>query len=306
MRRFLQYPSTRLAIAGLSLSVAVVIAFAPSNWGMMMARSFLPQWITLFAAIALLALIRRRWRECVAALCGVSLLAAQVPPGPTHVRGVPVLRLAHLNVLQTNKEHDQVVQRILDMDADVISVQEVDHAWAEVLREGLSGRYPFHVIEPRTNCYGIALFSRIPLDDAHVVMLNASPAIRATARLHGGTVTLYAVHTSSPGSQRHFTARNGQFDLLAHRIHDDHGAVVVIGDLNATPWDRDLERFQTHARLRSNGSMTAPTFPSVAHMALIPIDHVLTSSHIGVVDEHTFHVPGSDHRGLVADIAFAP
>jgi len=288
---------------GIVWVIAVCVVFSPSTWISMMARSFLPQWTMIFAATGVWLALRRHTRPGWSLIGGALLMASQLG-GRTGVVEAPIdLRVAQFNVLQTNRSHAEVIASIRASDADLVSVQEVDVEWDAVLRNGLADRYPVHLIEPRSKCYGIALFSKVPLKDAQVLMLAASPAIEATVSTPRGDVRIFAVHASSPGSPGHYRARNRQFELLAEHVVRTKGATVVIGDLNAAPWDRDLLQFRACTGLRSNASLGAPTFPSVAHLALIPIDHVLTSARARVVHERTVHVHGSDHRGLVADIA---
>ena len=305
MKWILQHRAASIITLGIALSIAVVVAFAPSTWPTMMARSFLPQWIAAFCLVAMWLLWKKRWREGVLTSCGALLLWPQLPDAVHQVIGDgPQLRAAHFNVLQSNEAYEGVIRTMLLAAADVISVQEVDPEWAAALIEGLSASYPHHVIAAHTNCYGIALFSRVPLIDAHVVHLGASPAIDAHVAIGSRRVHLIAAHTSSPGSPGHFSARNHQFELLRDHVRASTEPVIVIGDLNATPWDKDLQRLLAATGLRTHADVYDPTFPSELHMALIPIDHVLAPAGISVA-QHSVHLPGSDHRGLVAEIGFA-
>jgi endonuclease/exonuclease/phosphatase (EEP) superfamily protein YafD len=303
MKRIILHPTTAAAVAFGALLLAVVVAFAPSTWITMMLRSFLPLWVLLFVGTAAWLLFRRRWRDgfitAASSLMIAPTIDGDVPP-PARRAG-EALRIAHYNVLQTNHHYADVIATMLRSDADLISVQEVDPAWAEELKRGLAAAYPHQVIEPRSNCYGIALFGRVPLTDPEIVHLDASPAISVGTIIDGKPVRVLCVHTSSPGSPDHFTARNEQLDRLASVINGSRDPVLVVGDLNAVPWDKDLRRFLASTGMRSHASATDPTFPSLAHLALIPIDHVLSTTDHGV-DQRSVHIPGSDHRGLIADI----
>jgi endonuclease/exonuclease/phosphatase (EEP) superfamily protein YafD len=77
----------------------------------------------------------------------------------------------------------------------------------------------------------------------------------------------------------------------------------VVGDLNTVSWDRAMWRLCVNSGLRVGTSSTTPTFPSLFGLALIPIDHMLVSPGTSVVHSASFFIPGSDHRGLIADIA---
>jgi endonuclease/exonuclease/phosphatase (EEP) superfamily protein YafD len=303
MKKLFLHTRTAMMVAFGTVVIAVVIAFAPSTWTTMMLRSFLPQWITLFALAAIWLLLRRRWRDgLVTAAGGLLILPTSRPPQIDGSTGsTRELRIAHFNVLQTNSRYAEVIAAMVRSDADLIGVQEVDPEWASELIDRLSAAYPHRVIEPRTNCYGIALFSRIPLTDIRLVRLGASPAISAGLTVENERMRLLYLHTSSPGSPAQFAARNSQLRMLENEVTTSRDPVLVVGDLNAAPWDRDLRRFLAATGSRCHSSAGDPTFPSLAHMALIPIDHVLSPPEIGVL-QRSVHIPGSDHRGLLADI----
>jgi endonuclease/exonuclease/phosphatase family metal-dependent hydrolase len=61
-------------------------------------------------------------------------------------------------------------------------------------------------------------------------------------------------------------------------------------------------RLCANSGLRVGTHATTPTFPSLFGLALIPIDHMLVTPGTSVVRSGSFLIPGSDHRGLVADI----
>lgn len=305
MKHILSHRSASLILIAIVLTIAVCIAFAPSTWPTMMLRSFLPQWALCFGALAALLLVLRRWREGVIIACSALLIA---PSMGGHGSGAdaafePMLRVAHFNVLQSNEAYTDVIERMRASDADVIGVQEVDPGWEQALRDGLSDQYPFSLTEPRTDRYGIALFSRVPLKLARVIRLGASPAVEVTVQHGSKELRLISVHASSPGSPGHFSARNEQFDRLADHMRSSTAPTMIVGDLNAAPWDKDLLRFLARTGLRTHATVTDPTFPSVAHLALIPIDHVLCDDRVRV-SQRSVHLPGSDHRGVIADVAW--
>ncbi|HEX2616264.1 MAG TPA: endonuclease/exonuclease/phosphatase family protein, partial [Flavobacteriales bacterium] len=187
-------------------------------------------------------------------------------------------------------------------DADVISFQEVSPQWAEALVNGLSATYPYHIAEPRTNCYGIALFSRLPFMSAQVISLQGTPAVDARINTAQGPVRLLAVHAESPGSYGSFQRRNAQLEQLAGVIGDGEEPTVLLGDLNTVSWDQALRRLCKRSQLVEGQEAGAATWPSAWGLALIPIDHVLVSPGLGVRALQPFHIPGSDHRGLVAQL----
>lgn len=290
--------------AAILLSAGCVLAFAPDAYILMMARSFLWPWTFAFLVLALTALFTHRWWSAGAAVLAAML--AGTPPRsieqpPMH-GGRMALRVAQMNLLQPNDRHAEVIASALATDADVISFQEVSPAWATVLVNTLGARYPHRVLWPATNCYGIALFSRFPLDRAEVRDLHGSPMIAATVAAPSGAVDVLAVHTTSPGDLGDFMRRNRQLDALPDHLSACTHPVVLIGDLNAVCWDQALVRMCMRSGSREHPDNRRPSWPSFAGISLAPIDHILATPGLFIADIEHFRIPGSDHRGLVARI----
>lgn len=300
-------PRTRqLVVAALVLLIANTLAFAPDAYLPMLARAFMLPGALLLGALALVAVVRRKWWVAQSALVGAAMLAGQLytPSVPTATMSrTPDLRVFHMNVWQSNNAYAAAIERALESDADVISVQEVAPCWAEALEHGLSGRYSYMHIEPRDNCYGIALFSRIPFREVRTITLHGTPMIEALFTMHERPVRLLAVHATSPISYAHFQRRNRQLHDLGHHLAQDDTATVLIGDLNTVPWDRAYQRLCTRAGLRSTTPMAQRTWPSMGPLALIPLDHLLISPGIVPASLRTVHIPGSDHKGLLAELS---
>jgi endonuclease/exonuclease/phosphatase family metal-dependent hydrolase len=85
---------------------------------------------------------------------------------------------------------------------------------------------------------------------------------------------------------------------------------VLAGDYNATQdhaaFRRVLRRGWVDAA-RATGQALRPTWAPVRwRVPRLTLDHVLVDPRIGVVSLQVVHVPGSDHRALVADLRLPP
>ena len=295
------------ALIALFVAVPTALVLGPDSFLLMLARAFMRQWVLVFVLLgAFFALRRWAWGAIVANAAAV-LIAVQVPwplsgvaKGPM---GAHLLRVGQFNVLQPNDSKEAIIAAARTSGADVLSFQEVDDAWAVALDAALSPEFPYRRIIPRQDCYGIALYSRLPVDTMEVIDLLGAPAVRAVVRTAGGRVAVTAVHTRSPMPYGAFVKRNGQLEILANRLADQPLPQVVIGDLNAVGWDDALLRFRDRVGLKTIPAYEQATFPSMLGIALIPIDHVMGSFDLAINNTTTTHLRGSDHRALIADIS---
>ena len=297
--------SRELVFATLVLALATALAMAPDAYLPMLARAFMVQWAAALVLLALVAGLRKRWWILFSGLFAAFLVIMQVrvPSLRPALNGSgSALRIAQMNVLQPNLHHDEVVRCALASEAAMISFQEVSPEWAVALSSALRATYPYSHIETRTNCYGIALFSRVPFLSVRTLEIEGAPFVDALVRLDERTVRVLAVHATSPTSYAEFTRRNAQFDALARNVSEADLPTVVIGDLNTVPWDHAYERFCRRSGMRALDAPDLRTWPAIGPLALIPLDHALTSDHLASAAVSTFHIPGSDHRGLLADL----
>lgn len=287
------------------LTIAVVAAFAPDAYLPMLLRAFLLPGTLALGLLALIAFWRKARWVALSAGAGMLLMGAQVRTlDRVHLVDADgtAFRVFHMNVLQPNTAYATAIDQALASNADLISVQEVGPSWAAQLTERLAERYPYAHMEPRINCYGIALFSRVPFRSVHTITLQGAPFIEAELEVEGRPVRVLAVHTSSPISYGHFQRRNLQLAALGDRLAQGDTATIVVGDLNTVPWDQAYRRFCARSGLRSTTPATQRTWPSVGPLALIPLDHLLLSPGIVPTALRTVHIPGSDHKGLLAEL----
>jgi endonuclease/exonuclease/phosphatase (EEP) superfamily protein YafD len=217
------------------------------------------------------------------------------------------LRLLLANVLVRNDQHGRIADLVADADADVLVFQEVNDAWMRALA-GLERDYPHTVGMPRQDAFGIAVFSRVPLEQADVRYLGEAgrPSVAFEVNVDGTPVSVVTTHPMHPLSPGTFAARNDQLAAVGDFAARRGGPLVLIGDLNVTMWSPWYGRLRdetplTNARRGFGVLASWPTFlPPVMRL---PIDHCLVSDELVVTDCRLGNAFGSDHLPLIVDVA---
>ncbi len=269
--------------------------------------------LVLLPATTLLVALRR---PLAASICAACLLynAAQLvplfraPPRAAAAAG-SALRVLEINVLRENKRADQALQAIRDAAPDVVVALEVTPEWLERLAP-LRQRYPHVVAEPQDDCFGLAVFSAYPVLAHRTLWLGHGwvPSLRVTLDVGGRPLDLLATHAVPPKDRIQTGARNDQLVDLAEEAKAGGRPLLLVGDLNATPWSPHFRRLVREGRLADSGRGFGlkGTWPSFAPAWLrIPIDHVLVSPHLLVRDRRTGRPFGSDHVPLLVDVSWA-
>lgn len=219
--------------------------------------------------------------------------------------GKTIIKILNANVHSSNNEYRDLFDLVGEEQPDVIFLQEFSPAWRDAT-QSLKNDYPFNYAEPREGNFGIAMFSRIPLDS--VTHIDSPPlgypTIIATVTVNEESLTLIDTHPMIPITRSQYDARNEQLDSLVELTGRATGAVALIGDLNISIWCRRYRMLEERTGLRNarRGFGIVPTWPTFVPFAMIPIDHALVSDDIGVVEIRTGRRIGSDHLPLVITI----
>lgn len=215
------------------------------------------------------------------------------------------LRVMLINVRTENERYDLVITCIRKYRPDLLVVEEVDDRWIHELAR-LREEYPYVKQEPREDNFGIALFSRLPMNNAEVVYLGDAevPSVIAQFEVGSRRLTVLGTHPLPPGSPGNFRLRNQQLEAVAKFVRSQTNPVVVLGDLNATPWSHYFRRLVSESGLvdSSKGNGIHASWPAGFFPMLIPIDHCLVSPEIRVVGKTIGGNTGSDHLPVVVDL----
>ena len=269
------------------------------------------QYLLSLILISILLLCGRRFR--VAFVLGVCVavnltfvLPYYIGAGGGAPANAPVLRAVSMNVNTENKRYDLVKQYVLARNPDILLLLEVDEAWLQAIAD-IEGLYPYKTSQPRSDNFGIALFSKRPCSKCEIIYLGEAgvPSVVGEFEVTGKRLTLLGTHPLPPGDGEYSRLRNRQFDAIAHYMAEVAGPRILLGDLNATPWSYKFGELVRQASLSDSarGFGLQFTWPTGSFLFRVPIDHGLVSSDIRVVHREVGGDVGSDHFPILIDFA---
>jgi endonuclease/exonuclease/phosphatase (EEP) superfamily protein YafD len=274
----------RLQYAALALLAFVLLALARQ-----------PAW----AAVALLVATAN---GLIAAPLLVSRPASEVRPRAEE--GVPV-RLAFVNVFHGNDDFRRVLDFVRTEKPDAVVFAEVDREWRQQLG-ALKKDYPHEFATQGKWGRGLLLISRVPLQNAGRLKVSndAEPPLAATLMVQGKPLQLIGVHANWPFGLRGRTSRDEQLAELALAAQVTPRPLVVVGDLNVSPFSGHFRKLLQVGRLSSAaaGFGWQPTWPEFMPPAGIQIDHALVSAGVQVREFRRGAQVGSDHLPVIVDL----
>lgn len=333
MRQFLTGLRYLLAlVCGLAVVITLVSVMPSSVWWVQVLG--FPRLQTLvMLALGLLGWLLLRWPahpQLRWGLVGTSTLAlvaqasflwpylpivSQVVPTASAVQALDStnrLRMLVINVLITNRQDVRLRQLVQATQPDVLLALEPDAWWARALRP-LHATYPYRVELPRSDAYGMMLYSRLPLADTQVqdLLQRGVPSIRTRLRLRSGRlINLFAIHPTPPIPDNYpdgVGLRGRALAKVADFVRADSLPTIVAGDFNDVSWSATIHQLTRTGQLRdvSWGRGLYNTFDARSTLARWPLDHFFVSAPWRVVELKRLPDVGSDHFPLYLEAVLA-
>jgi endonuclease/exonuclease/phosphatase (EEP) superfamily protein YafD len=315
-RRWLDVGLT-LLVAPLPIWTLARLFGLERGWPTVQLMAFTPHVAAAGLIIAAGTLLLRRWAQgavaAVAALALVAMIMPRVLADGGALPAGPPLRVLTANLLAGSGDERVLVDLVRRLSVDVLVVQEFTPDDADGLAAaGLAALLPHEMAHPEPGVIGSALFSRHPLRDPGL-RVNRGGFTQAHAMvLVPGAPPIYveSVHPVAPatrGVMGHWRA-----DLAAQPAATPKGPIrVLAGDFNATLDHAALRRLiGTGYRDAAEvvGAGLRPTWPydEKWYLPAVTLDRVLADRRVGVRAVRPYHIPGSDHRALFAELVLPP
>jgi len=265
---------------------------------------------------------RRRWQSAALAFAFALDVAAIVvlylpPDRPVGAAPEsPSIRLLQFNTWPKNRADREVISLVEAERPDVASLQETSDSLRSAVARSLADRY--EIIAAGTE---LLLVRR----DAQSIQLRQSArhplpggfeAIEARLGVGGREVTVLSLHAMAPLGPTRAAIRDAQFEWVSCWARSRTEPVIVLGDLNATPWSHAFGRLLREGRLidSTRGFGVQPTWRThfgpvsglLAWPLQIPIDHCLHSTGLATSARKVGPACGSNHFSLLIVLRSAP
>lgn len=280
-------------------------------WVLDLASHFRVQYVVVLLVLCLvLVAIRLRRLAVVPGTFALLNLALVLPLywGSWRSHGPPAgtARAMMMNVHTGNTDYSAVLDAIKHYDPDVLFLEEVDQRWMDALHP-LDGEYPYVISRPRNDNFGVAFYSRHPFITSEILEIGraGAPSVLVKLELQGRDVYILGTHPLPPVNAAYANFRDTQLAEIPGVVKALDAPVLLLGDLNATPWSYAFRRLLRDSALLDGSREVGyqATWPVGLFPLLIPIDHCLHSPGIRIVRKEIGPAVGSDHYPVVVDFA---
>lgn len=306
--------TTLLLVAAIGLLVATLAGFAGGYWWFAeLFVHFRPHYVVAAVLLVAAGAVLRS-----VTLVGVSIASLMLNVLPVWAfvgesaasapAGADVVKLVSANIGNQGSNGEKIVSLIDEQSPDVLLLIELTPAALAESQAALDNAFPYTYVFPRTDYFGIGLFSRYPLADRRLLDLGYKdvPAISARVVTANGTLRLVGIHLEWPLGSSVSRGRNRQLANLPTALRDlEDRNIVLLGDFNLTRWTSRFDDLLQATGLVDAGAGFGwqPTWPSWLPGVGITIDHCLASPSLQIKDVARGPDVGSDHFPLIVEIA---
>jgi vancomycin resistance protein VanJ len=210
--------------------------------------------------------------------------------------------VATANVQFYHTDRSKMQAAIAALDCDLISLVEVTEGDEAALRT--NPNWPHQVWSGENDFRKVALLSRQRIVTQRFHQFDGGTVLEALVDLGESALRVFVIHPIAPVSPPLTARRNRQLAMLAQELSlEKHPEpVLVLGDFNLSPGSPMWRNFLGYTKLLRAPGTAPATWPSMLGPCGIAIDHVLVRG--GALAPLTaFHIPGSDHRGLLTTVS---
>ena len=229
-------------------------------------------------------------------------VSAQSPPN--------TIRILQHNVYRFHTDFTGLVELVLKQRSDVIGLEEVDARSLGALdkQPWIHAHYPYRLFDQRAQSL---ILSHWPILEAHVAYdTYRNPYLYTRIKtLMPKPLTLIIVHPPHPTESYQWLQQKALWDTLQEREKDIPRPLVILGDMNTTPYNQSFLSFQQALQLRDprTGVSLLPTWPSYLPWPLrLPLDYILISRDLELKSQSVLPSTGSDHLPIEVTVRFIP
>lgn len=210
------------------------------------------------------------------------------------------ITVAHANLTNITGSLEEAFLKILEEDADIISLQEVNLPLNAEVENAFKAQYPY-ISAPmkRNDFWSIVMMSKKPFKGLDTTYINNIPHLQGGITLDGEEQPVYfmSAYALPPFNQQ---SGGRALDLHLAEITSQRVPMdlpyIVVGDFNVAGWFDEMQDFREQNALLDSrrGYM-----PAVTNFFSYPIDHIFFSEQLKCVAFDIIKNVDAEHIGIV-------
>ena len=300
-------------IAAVLIVGVLLCIYQPDSYTIKSLTRFAPQITIGYWLIGLFFLAIRQNRLTMVAFicCGFMCIflknasnRALVQPTKT---SEPMVKIAQFNLAAVNGNYNELVDKIIKSDADVVSLQEVPITFQNWLEDTLKPVYPHYCRSAAADFRGILLLSKHPFISCDTIKSDNISNLSISIRTKNSARKIFVICTylAPPFGAAAYKTFRHQLDTIANYTKMLGEPYITVGDFNMEGSSFEIQQFRRATGISDSRRGFQPMRQDGTYdLTEIPTDHIFYTPHFQCVDFQTVSDSSRGHLGIVGAYQF--
>jgi hypothetical protein len=230
------------------------------------------------------------------ACCGVLCLQLRTREPFYPIKYGTFFKIAHVN-LSNSSDYEQTIQTIINSNADILSLQDLDLDWDFILKQQLLEIYPYEKSIISLGLFNTAIYSKYPFIEIDTFYYKDAPNIHGCIGIDNQKVHFISSMTVPPVDIKAFQEIENHLLSIANYVSKINAPMITLGNYNVVPQSSEINGLKRKGGLydsRTNQSLIAEG----------PVDHILYSKELECTDFITLTEVGNNKIGIMGAYQF--
>ena len=219
----------------------------------------------------------------------------------------PMVKVAQFNLSAVNGNLKELITKIIEADADVVSLQEVQIPIQKWLEDTLKSAYPNACLSASPDFHGILLLSKHKFINCDTIKSDNIRNLAIGIRTKNSARKLFVICTyfAPPFGATGYKLFRNQLDTVANYAKMLGEPYITVGDFNMEGSSYEIQKFRRSAGIADSRRGFQPMRQDGSlDLFEIATDHIFYTQHFQCVDFHTISDSNKVHLGIVGTYQF--
>jgi endonuclease/exonuclease/phosphatase (EEP) superfamily protein YafD len=196
---------------------------------------------------------------------------------------VPSLRIAQINIAASNSDVYPTLQTIRALEADVISLQEVNLDWHKTLKDSLRKTHPYSCRVEGADLLATEFYTRLPIIRCDTFYSHDLPNLHINLKTTALSAPIHIVssYIQPPSFSSAYDKMQAQLSGIAQRVRQVNAPTITVGDYNIEASSFEIQNFRQEAGLLISRRGFRPYRPDGKFdISEVPTDHIFFTPHL--------------------------
>ncbi len=210
----------------------------------------------------------------------------------SHANKKTALHLLHINIFNVEESKPELLDKIIKINPDIISFEELSPDWNKFLIKNLNDKYKNILNLNRLDFDSKLILSKYEFISKDTFLLSNHPQLDITVFFRNNPIKIifsYILPYSMVGEN--INSEYQLYDLAEYVKKSRNSNIIVVGEFNQVYWTKRIRNFLYETQLNNARR-------SISFSKRNPYDHIFYSNRLKCIELNEIHDSKKNHIGI--------